>query len=62
MSMDGRHPRATFITIYGRKPVLEALETGVAVAKVHLADNAGGDVVDRLLAAARTRGVQVQRA
>lgn len=55
-------PRERYLTIHGRKPVLEALEAGVAVARIHLADNAGGDVVDRLLAAAKARGVQVQRA
>ena len=54
-------PREKYLTIYGRKPVLEALEGSVAVARVHLADNAGGDVVERILAVAKHRGVQVQR-
>lgn len=53
--------RDRYLTIYGRKPVLEALEGTVAVARVHMADNAGGDVVERIIAAAKGRGVQVQR-
>jgi 23S rRNA (guanosine2251-2'-O)-methyltransferase len=54
-------PREKYLTIYGRKPVLEALEGSMAVARIHLADGAGGDVVERILAAAKRRGVQVQR-
>jgi len=54
-------PREKYLTIYGRKPVLEALEGSMAVARVHVADNAGGDIVERILAAAKGRGVQVQR-
>ncbi len=54
-------PREKYLTIYGRKPVLEALEGSLSVARVHLADNAGGDAVERILAAARARGVRVDR-
>lgn len=54
-------PREKYLTVYGRKPVLEALEGGLPVARVHVADNAGGEPVERILAEARKRGVQVQR-
>jgi 23S rRNA (guanosine2251-2'-O)-methyltransferase len=54
-------PREKYLTIYGRKPVLEALEGSLPVARVHLADSAGGDVVERILGAAKERGVRVDR-
>lgn len=54
-------PRHTYLTVYGRKPVLEALDAGLPVARVHLADGARGDVVADIVEAAKRRGVQVQR-
>jgi 23S rRNA (guanosine2251-2'-O)-methyltransferase len=58
-----RSPKDTFITIYGRKPVLEALgDHALRVDKVILADDARGGPVREILDAARDRGVQVQRA
>jgi len=55
-------PRDRFITVYGRKPVLEALEDPrLVVDKVLLADNAGGPQVTELLRAAARRGVDVRR-
>lgn len=56
------NPRDRFITVYGRKPVLEALaDDGVDVDKVLLADNAGGPQVAQLLREAARRGVEVLR-
>jgi 23S rRNA (guanosine2251-2'-O)-methyltransferase len=58
-----RSPKDTFITVYGRKPVLEALDDpGLAVDKVVVAEAAGGGPVRQILDAARRRGVPVQRA
>jgi 23S rRNA (guanosine2251-2'-O)-methyltransferase len=58
-----RSPKDTFITVYGRKPVLEALDDpSLAIDKIIVADNAQGDPVRAILAAARRRGVPVQRA
>ncbi len=58
-----RSPKDTFITVYGRKPVLEALDDAdLRVDKVVLADDARGEPVRAILAAARSRGVPVQRA
>ncbi len=54
-------PRDKFLTVYGRKPVLEALSGGLAVARVHLADGAKGEIVTELLLVAKQRGVQVTR-
>lgn len=57
----GLHPRDRFITVFGRKPVLEALEdTRVPVEKVVVAHGTRGDMVDAILAAAAARKVPVQ--
>ncbi|MGH3717966.1 MAG: TrmH family RNA methyltransferase [Pseudonocardiaceae bacterium] len=54
-------PREKFITIYGRMPVLEALQKrDLDVAKVIIADNAHGRAVDQIVAEARRRDVEVQ--
>ena len=58
-----RSPKDTFITVYGRKPVQEALDDAdLRVDKVVLADDARGEPIRAILAAARDRGVPVQRA
>lgn len=50
------------LTIYGRMPVLEALlDEAVPVAKVLLARTAKGEVVEEIVAAARRRGVPLQK-
>ena len=56
-------PRDRFVTVYGRMPVLEALlDDTLVVDKVVLARSARGPSVDDLVAAARRRGVRVERA
>jgi 23S rRNA (guanosine2251-2'-O)-methyltransferase len=58
-----RSPKDTFITVYGRKPVLEALDDGaLRVDKVVMAEGLRGEPIRAILAAARDRGVPVQRA
>jgi 23S rRNA (guanosine2251-2'-O)-methyltransferase len=58
-----RSPKDTFITVYGRKPVLEALgDTSLRVDKVILAEDVRGASAHTILDAARDRGVPVQRA
>ena len=58
-----RSPKDTFITVYGRKPVLEALDDAeLRVDKVIVADGLRGEPVRAILAAARNRRVPVQRA
>jgi 23S rRNA (guanosine2251-2'-O)-methyltransferase len=60
---NGRSPKDTFITVYGRKPVLEALDdSDLTVDKVILAEGLRGEPVRAILAAAQQRGVPVQRA
>ena len=50
------------LTVYGRMPVLEALsDERVRVERVLVARTARGESVDEILAAARRRGVAVQR-
>jgi 23S rRNA (guanosine2251-2'-O)-methyltransferase len=56
-------PKDRFVTVYGRKPVLEALaDPGLTVDKVILADTARGPAATEILRAADSRGVAVQRA
>jgi 23S rRNA (guanosine2251-2'-O)-methyltransferase len=58
-----RSPKDTFITVYGRKPVLEALDDAtLQVDKVILAEGLRGEPVRAILAAARQRRVPVRRA
>ena len=58
-----RSPKDTFITVYGRKPVLEALDdAALRVDKVILAEDVRGTAARQILDAARYRGVPVQRA
>ncbi|WP_028661571.1 TrmH family RNA methyltransferase [Saccharomonospora saliphila] len=60
---DGTSPKDRFVTVYGRKPVLEALgDPTLEVDKVILADTARGAGVSEIERAARARGVPVQRA
>jgi 23S rRNA (guanosine2251-2'-O)-methyltransferase len=58
-----RSPKDTFITVYGRKPVLEALDDiDLTVDKVVMAEGLHGEPVRAILSAARDRGIPVQRA
>lgn len=58
-----RSPKDTFITIYGRMPVLEVLlDDSLQVDKLIVADNARGENLDRILSLARRRGVPVKSA
>lgn len=57
-----RSPRDRLITLFGRLPVLEALEDDrLVVDKVVVADTARGDHVDAIVALARSRGVALRR-
>lgn len=59
---DKRHPRDRFITIYGRKPVLELLgQTERSVTRVLLDRRARGPVAREILARAEGRGLTVER-
>ncbi|MDD7916574.1 TrmH family RNA methyltransferase [Actinomycetospora callitridis] len=56
-------PKDTFVTVYGRKPVLEALrDPALAVDKVVLAEGADREAVRTFTEAARARGLVLQRA
>lgn len=55
------HPRDRLITLFGRKPVLEALEDRTTpVRRVFLAQGARGEIVDRIRALAKERGVELR--
>lgn len=56
-------PKDRFITVYGRKPVLEVLgDRALTVDKVVIADSAHGTEIHEIQQAARSRQVPVQRA
>jgi 23S rRNA (guanosine2251-2'-O)-methyltransferase len=61
--VDGQSPKDRFVTVFGRKPVLEALaDRRLDVDKVILADNARGAAAGEIIDAARARSVRVERA
>src|SRR3954466_7117530 len=61
--VDAPSPKDRFVTVFGRKPVLEALgDTQLRVDKVILADNARGPAAREILDAASARSVPVERA
>src|SRR3954464_12052503 len=61
--VDAPSPKDRFVTVFGRKPVLEALgDAQLRVDKVILADNARGPAAREILDAASARSVPVERA
>ncbi|MBV9728521.1 MAG: RNA methyltransferase [Pseudonocardiales bacterium] len=55
-------PRDVFITVYGRKPVLEALnDPALTIDKVIVAEQSRGEEVQEILAAAAQRQIPVRR-
>ncbi len=57
-----KHPRDTFITIYGRKPVLEVLmNEALQVDKVAIAERAKGHIISDILSLAKKRDVSILR-
>lgn len=56
-------PKDRFVTVYGRKPVLEALsDMDLRVDKVIIAEGLGGAMINQIKEAAADRAVKVQRA
>ncbi|MFT5646393.1 MAG: 23S rRNA (guanosine2251-2'-O)-methyltransferase, partial [Aureispira sp.] len=57
-----KHPRDQFLTIYGRKSVLEVLEDeSLNIAKVFIARKAKADIIKNIIAACERRGIEVLR-
>jgi 23S rRNA (guanosine2251-2'-O)-methyltransferase len=57
-----KHPRDQFLTIYGRKSVLEILENeSLNIAKVFIARKAKADIIMNIIAACERRGIEVLR-
>jgi 23S rRNA (guanosine2251-2'-O)-methyltransferase len=55
-------PRDTFVTLYGRQPVLEALgDDRITFDKVLVSRSARGEHIDEIVEAARSRGVPLRR-
>jgi 23S rRNA (guanosine2251-2'-O)-methyltransferase len=56
------HPRDRYLTVFGRKPVLEALGADdLKLGRLFLAKSAHGGVVDDILTSADRRGLEVVR-
>lgn len=56
-----KHPRDTYITVYGRKPVLELLEMeDLKIDKVLIAHKSKGDIIEDILKLCETRGISPQ--
>ncbi len=56
------HPRDRYITVYGRKPVLEALQdASLEVEKVLVARGVHGGIVGDIIKAAKARGIPLRR-
>lgn len=56
------HPRDRYLTLYGRKPVLEVLDDpDASVARVFVSQRARGGAVEQILRRAQARGVPVER-
>jgi 23S rRNA (guanosine2251-2'-O)-methyltransferase len=54
-----KHPRDTYITVYGRKPVLELLEMDdVSIAKVLIANKSKGDIIKDILGLCKKKGLE----
>jgi 23S rRNA (guanosine2251-2'-O)-methyltransferase len=63
MADEARSPKDTFITVYGRMPVLEVLQDeSLTVDKVLVAEGSHGDSLDRIRTLARRRGVDLRTA
>lgn len=61
--MEAPSPKDRFVTVFGRKPVLEALtDRRLEVDKVIVADNARGPALREIMDAASARGVPVSHA
>jgi 23S rRNA (guanosine2251-2'-O)-methyltransferase len=60
---DTRHPRDRFVTVYGRRPVIEALhDASLTIDKVVMARGSIGDSVDEIRALAHDRGIPIEAA
>lgn len=56
-----KHPRDTFITVYGRKPVLELFEMeDIKIDKILIAQKSKGDVITEILNNCKKRSIQPQ--
>ena len=54
-----KHPRDTYITVYGRKPVLELLEMeDLSIAKVLIANKSKGDIIKDILNLCKKKGIE----
>ncbi len=54
-----KHPRDTYITVYGRKPVMELLEMeDITIAKILIANKSKGDIIQDILKLCKKKGIE----
>jgi len=57
-----KHTRDKFLTVYGRKPVLEILgNKDLSIAKVFIARKAKADIIKNIIKACEQRGIEILR-
>lgn len=57
-----KHPRDQFITVYGRKPVMEVLENQeLTIDKVLIDQRAKGDIIKDIIAICKQRSITLQK-
>ena len=62
MSSEIGHPRDRFITVFGRKPVMEVLaDESLRIDKVLVSHMARGDDIDEIMGTARARNIHCKR-
>lgn len=61
--MKSKHPRDTYVTVYGRKPVLELLTSTqeISIDKILLAKKAKGDFVKQVIQLCQQKGIELRR-
>ena len=60
--MSKKHPRDQFISIFGRKPAIEALNNyDLSIDKILIAKNGKGSIVDEIIKSASKRKIKVVR-
>ena len=57
-----KHPRDQFLTIYGRKPVMEILqEKDLQVEKIFIAKKAKGDIIRQIIQQCESKNIPIIR-
>jgi len=53
-------PRDKFLTLHGRKPVLEALRSGEEIAQLHISKKATGEIIQEIKRLGTEKGIKIE--